>query len=53
MFWIHLAQGRDEWKAVVNVVIKFTGSVNLGKFSSSCPSVGFSRRTRPMELVIS
>jgi hypothetical protein len=25
--WIHLAQDRDQWKALVNMIMKFSGSI--------------------------
>jgi hypothetical protein len=32
MDWMHLLQGRDQWRAVVNTVMKRLGSINGKKF---------------------
>jgi hypothetical protein len=45
MNWIDLAQGRDQWRALVNMVINLRDRDNVGKLLSSCPTGGFSRRT--------
>jgi hypothetical protein len=41
---IHLPQGRDHWRDVVNTVVNLLIPQNSGKFSVSGASVGFSRR---------
>jgi hypothetical protein len=33
--WIDLAQDRDQWWALVNMVVNFRGSYNVGKFLNS------------------
>jgi hypothetical protein len=42
MDWIELAQDRDRWQALVNVVINFRGLYNAGTFMTSCKPVVFS-----------
>jgi hypothetical protein len=44
MDWIDLTQVRDQWRALVNTVMKLRG--NAGKFFSSCKIGGFSRSAR-------
>jgi hypothetical protein len=46
MDWIHLAQDRDQRRAVVNTVMNHWVSLKVGKFFSSCPTGGFSRRAQ-------
>jgi hypothetical protein len=44
--WIDLAQDMDQWKALVNTVMKLRVSQNGGKFFSGCTICGFSRRAQ-------
>jgi hypothetical protein len=46
MDWIDLAQDRDQWRALVNTVMKLRIPYNAGKFSSSCTIGSFSRRAQ-------
>jgi hypothetical protein len=41
--WIDLAQDRDQWRALVKMVMNLWVSYNAGKFLSSCRISGFSR----------
>jgi hypothetical protein len=36
MDWNHLAQDRDQWKALVNMLMNLKVPYNVGKFLSSC-----------------
>jgi hypothetical protein len=36
MDWIDLAQDRDQWKVLVNMVMNLQVPKNAGKFLSSC-----------------
>jgi hypothetical protein len=42
---IHLAQDRDQWRDLVNVVMSLRVPLNNGKFLSNQVSVNFSRMT--------
>jgi hypothetical protein len=46
MDWIDLARNRDEWRALVNMVMNFQVPQNAGKFMSSCITGGFPRRAQ-------
>jgi hypothetical protein len=43
MDWIDVAQDRDQWRALVNTIMKLWVPLN-GKFLSRCTTGGFSRR---------
>ena len=45
MDWIDLAQDRDRWRVVGNVVMNFRVRKNPGNFLASCEPVIFLRRT--------
>jgi hypothetical protein len=46
MEWIDLAQGRDQWKAFMNMVLNLRVPYNGGKFLSSFTIGSFSRRAQ-------
>jgi hypothetical protein len=46
MDWIGLAVDRNQWKALVNTVMKLRVPYNFGKVLSCCATDGFSRRTQ-------
>jgi hypothetical protein len=50
MDWFDLAQDRDQWKALVNTVMKLRVPENIGKFLSSCTTDSFSRRAQLHEI---
>jgi hypothetical protein len=41
--WIHLAQDRIQWNALVNTVMNLRATYNVGTFLNSCTTGGFSR----------
>jgi hypothetical protein len=41
--WIHLAQGREEWWAVLLIVINLWVLHTAGNFWTSCRTINFSR----------
>jgi hypothetical protein len=44
--WINLAEDGDQWRALVNMVMKLQVPYNFGKFLSSCRTGGFSGRAQ-------
>jgi hypothetical protein len=46
MEWIDLAQNKDQWTTLVNTVMNFHVPQNIGKFSISRVTSGFSRRAQ-------
>jgi hypothetical protein len=49
MNWIDLAQGRDQWRALVNMVMNLRVAYNAEKFLSSRTIGSFSRRAQVHE----
>jgi hypothetical protein len=43
---IHLAQDRDQWRALVHTVMNLRVTLNVGKFLTRWETGGFSRRTQ-------
>jgi hypothetical protein len=43
--WIELAQDRDRWRELANMVMNLQVPLNVGNFLTSCKPVSFSRRT--------
>jgi hypothetical protein len=46
LHWIHLAQDRDQWSTLVNMVMNLRVPYNVGKFLSSSAIDSFSRSTQ-------
>jgi hypothetical protein len=44
MDWIHMTQYREQWKALVNMVMKLRVPRNAGNFLSSCKTYGILKR---------
>jgi len=49
--WMHMAQDRVQWRAVVNTVMNLWVPLKSGNFLTSRVNLSFSRRTLPHELV--
>jgi hypothetical protein len=43
--WIHLAQYRDQWRALVNTIMNLRVTLKAGNFLTNCVTISFSRRT--------
>jgi hypothetical protein len=46
IYWIDVAQSRDQCRALMNTVMNLRVSYYIGKFLSSCTNGGFSRRAQ-------
>jgi hypothetical protein len=46
MDWIELAQDRDQWRALLNMIMNLQVPQNAGKFFSGCTFGSFSRRAQ-------
>jgi hypothetical protein len=49
MDWIDLSQDRNQWRALVNIVMNLWVPENARKFSSGCTTCGFPRRAQLCE----
>jgi hypothetical protein len=52
MYWMDMAEDRDQWIAPVNTVMNLLVPQNIGKFLSSCIACDFSRRAPLMKLLL-
>jgi hypothetical protein len=50
IYWIDLAQDRDQWRASMNTVMNLRFPSNAVKFLSNCTIGGFSRRPQLHEV---
>jgi hypothetical protein len=46
VYWIDMAQDRDQWRALVNMVLNLRVPRNTGKFLRDCTIGGSSRRAQ-------
>jgi hypothetical protein len=51
--WIDLAQDRDRWRVLLNMVQNLRFQYNAGQFLSSCTTGGLSRRNQLYEYRVS